>query len=115
MRKLILCLIIALCACVATRAQSSPCPQGLVCITPEAARTALENSDKVVALEAELKVKDQAIADQKEVSNSLKIELAKLMGEKTQLEASAVRYTAIIDALLKAFKKSHKFGIININ
>jgi len=97
MRKLILCLIIALCACVATRAQSSPCPQGLVCITPEAARTALENSDK------------------KEVSSSLKIELAKLMGEKTQLEASAVRYTAIIDALLKAFKKSHKFGIININ
>lgn len=117
MKWTVLLITVFVCGLAGTSFGQAPsqCPVGFVCISPDAARKALQDSDLVTAQAAELAVKDAAIADHKKLEADLKIELAKAIGEKTQLEAAAVRYTAIIDALLRNFKKSHKFGILNIN
>lgn len=86
-------------------AVAQECPQNLVCISREAAIQAVENADKVKALEAEGKVKDQAIADQKEVISKLKIEYAEKVGENIALKQAEVSNRAIIELLLKSTKR----------
>ena len=81
------------------------CPQNLVCISREAAIQAVENADKVKALEAEGKAKDQAIADQKEVITKIKIEYAEKVGEVTALKQNAVENRAIISLLLQQTRR----------
>lgn len=84
-----------------------------VTISREAAVKCLENADKLAAIEAESAAKDKAIADLKAISADLKIELAKISGEKTQLEATLVRYNALIDILIKNARPK-KVGLINL-
>jgi hypothetical protein len=84
----------------------------MVCITREAAVKALEDSDKVKALEAENKVLKQAVNDQREITTTLRVELGKMTGELTGSQQMNVRQTAIIDVLLKNVRPK-KFGIIN--
>lgn len=103
MRKLILCLSI-LFVWGSANAQSE-CPATLVCISPEAARKALQDSDTVKAQSAELAAKDIAISDFRAEITTLKIELAKMSGDKTGAEQMIVRLTAIVDILLKSTKK----------
>ncbi|MBX3288435.1 MAG: hypothetical protein KF855_03725 [Acidobacteria bacterium] len=91
---------------------SIECPSGYVCITREAAISVLEKADKADALEKEALVKDQAIADLKQLLADIKIDLARMSGEKTQLEADKVRWTAVIDLLLKNARPK-KNGLIN--
>ncbi len=93
-------------------AYSQECPQNMVCITREAAVKALEDSDKVKALEAENKVLKQAVNDQREITTTLRVELGKMTGELTGSQQMNVRQTAIIDVLLKNVRPK-KFGIIN--
>jgi glycine cleavage system pyridoxal-binding protein P len=113
MKKLILCTIIALSACVATHAQTSPCPQGLVCISEAAARKALQDSDTVEAQRKEIETLRQAVIDQRFVTADVKIELAKAMGEKTQLEIANLRLDGNLTVCMK--KRAVKVGIFNIN
>lgn len=84
-----------------------------VTISREAAVKCLENADKLAAIEAESAAKDKAIADLKAIIADIKIELAKLSGEKTQLETTLVRYNALIDILIKNARPK-KVGLINL-
>lgn len=110
--RLLLCTIFVCIASVASAAQSTECPTNLVCITPQAARKALVDSDTVDAQKIELAAKDQAIADFQKELHSMRIELAKAIGEKTGSEQMVVRLTAIIDFMLKN-GRTKKYGVIN--
>jgi hypothetical protein len=88
------------------------CPAGKVCISPEAARKALEDSDTAKAQAVEIRVKDDAITAYKAELATLRTELAKAVGEKTGAEQMNVRLTAIIDILLKSVRPK-KIGLIN--
>ncbi|HEX3100637.1 MAG TPA: hypothetical protein VHQ01_02535 [Pyrinomonadaceae bacterium] len=96
----------------AISAQTADCPPDKVCITRDAALKALADADKVTAYEAEIKVKDQAIADLRDLLNKMRIEFAEKSGENTALKQQAVRADAIIDLLLKNVKPK-KIGLIN--
>ena len=95
-----------------TPATPQDCPAGFVCITPEAARRALVDSDTVKAQSVEIAAKDTAIADLQKELNAMRIELAKAIGEKTGSEQMVVRLTAIIDFMLKN-GRTKKYGLIN--
>ncbi len=100
-------------ACFAgTSYAQTDCPPDKVCISPEAARKALADADRVKALEAEVKVKDQAIADFRDLLNKMRIEFAEKVGENTALRQNAVQDRAIIDILLKNVRPK-KIGLIN--
>ena len=100
MKKLFALSIVFFALSIAAMSQTE-CPQGLICITPSQARTALENADKVVALENENKVLTQAINDLKAEVNKMRVEYAEKVGENTALKQNAVSDRAIIEILLK--------------
>jgi hypothetical protein len=86
-------------------ANAQECPQDKVCISREAAIKAVENADKVIALEADIKAKETAIAQFRDELNKIRIEFASVSGENTALKQYAVSDRAIIDLLLKSVKK----------
>lgn len=88
-----------------TAAGNVECPPALVCISREAAIKALQDSDRVKALEAEMVVKDQAIADLKKLLDDIRLELARTSGQLTGEQQTNVQNRAIIDLLLKSAKK----------
>lgn len=81
------------------------CPPDKVCITREAAIKALADADKVIALEAEGKAKDEAIGGLRKELNDMRIEFAATRGELSGIKQNAVQDRAIIDLLLKSAKK----------
>jgi hypothetical protein len=97
--------LLLLCGTFHAAAQTVECPVDKVCITRDAALKALADADAVVAQKAELAVKDQAIADLKELLNKMRIEFAEKSGENTALKQNAVSDRAIIDILIKGQKK----------
>lgn len=110
--KWLLSISIVLCAGAACLAQSpTDCPPNLVCITPEAARKALENSDLVEAQKKEIEVLKQAIADQRNLTADVKIELAKTVGEKTRLEIEVPRLSGLLEVCMK--KRKVSVGLLN--
>lgn len=90
-----------------------PCPADKVCISPEAARKAINDAAKVTALETESKAKDQAIADLKTLLEAARIEYAAAKGENSALKQNAVQDRAIIEVLLKSVRPK-KIGLINL-
>lgn len=99
-------------AAVTSFSQSTPdCPVGFVCISPEAARKALENADTVEAQRKEILALMQAIADQKGATADVKIALAQATGEKTQLEIANLRLNGNLEVCMK--KRGVKVGLIN--
>lgn len=90
---------------VYSQTAATDCPADKVCITREAAIKALQDADKVTALEAELKSKDTAITGLRDLLNKARIEFAAASGENTALKQTAVQDRAIIDLLLKGQKK----------
>ena len=90
---------------LAGSAIAQECPADMVCITRQAAITAVENAEKVKALEAEGKAKDQDIADQKDVISKLKVEYAEKVGENIALKQNAVSDREIINILIKGQRK----------
>lgn len=104
--RLFAILLIALwAAAIAANAQNVPCPADKVCISVEQARQALIDADAVKAQAAELAALKQAKVDLEAEINRLRVELARIMGEKTGADQQVVRMTAIIDVLLKNQKK----------
>jgi hypothetical protein len=94
-----------LCGTYHVAAQSVECPPDKVCISLEQARQALLDSDTVKAQASEIAVLKQAVEDHKKLESDLKIDLAKMTGEKTGADQMVVRLTAITDILLKNTKK----------
>jgi len=111
MKKLIFLISIIFLGTIAGYSQD--CPADKVCVSPEAARKALVDSDTVAAQKTELAAKDQAIEDLKKVIVDLKIELAKMTGDKTGAEQMVVRLTAILDIMIKQVRPK-KIGLINL-
>jgi nitrogen fixation/metabolism regulation signal transduction histidine kinase len=105
-------LLLLLCGTFHVAGQTVECPVDKVCITREAAIKAINDGDMVVAQKAELAVKDQAIADLKELLNKMRIEYAETKGELTAVKQNAVSDRAIIDILLKNVRPK-KIGLIN--
>jgi hypothetical protein len=94
------------------QAATATCPDGMVCITREAAQKALEAGDRAKALEAEIKVKDQAISDLKDELSKVRVSFAEASGENTILKQQQVRDSAMIELLSKMVRPK-KFGVIN--
>ncbi len=96
-----------LASCSPVYAQSSDCPSanGCVTITREAAVKAVTDAETVKAQAAEILILKQAISDQKDVTEKLKIEYAEAKGENTALKQNAVSDRAIIDLLVKKVGK----------
>lgn len=94
-------------------AQSATCPQGMVCISPDAARKALQDSDTVKAQTVEIGVLKKAIDDTKQIVNDLKVELAKQTGELTGSQQSMVDARAVITVLSANCKARNRIGLIN--
>lgn len=109
MKKIIF--LLALIFLGALAGYSQDCPPNMVCITREAAVQALKDSDTVKAQESEIKAKDQAIKDLEKIIVDLKIELAKMTGDKTGAEQMVVRLSAIVDVLIKNTRKK-SIGLI---
>jgi hypothetical protein len=93
-------------------AQTAECPPDKVCISPDAAKKALQDSDAKAALEAENTVLRQSIDDLKKVITDLKVELARTTGQLTGEQAANIQNRAIIELLLKSVRPK-KFGLIN--
>jgi hypothetical protein len=105
--------ILILLASVAVRAQTVPsCPDGFVCITPAAARAAIEAGDKAKALQVEITAKDQAISDLKDLLHKSLENYAEARGELTALRQDRVEWMAEKELLLKLVRPK-KFGVIN--
>ncbi len=88
-------------------------PSGCVTVSRDVALKALADSDRVKALETELKVKDEAISGFRDELNRMRIEFARTSGEATALKTNAVRDAEIIQILLQNVKK-RKYGLINL-
>src|SRR5687768_6962105 len=104
--------ILTICLAFAYNASAQDCPPNLVCVTPEAARAALEAGDRAKALEAEITAKDQAYAQLKDVLADMRQEFARASGENTILKQRAVSDAALIELLTKMVRPK-KFGVIN--
>ena len=86
------------------------CPADRVCLTREAALTALQNADKVVALEKENATLTQALNAIKVELNKIRVEYAEKVGENTALKQNAVSDRALIEILIK-YARPKKIGL----
>ncbi len=86
------------------------CPADRVCLTREAALTALQNADKVVALEKENLTLTEALNDLKAEVNKMRVEYAEKVGENTALKQNAVSDRALIEILIK-YARPKKIGL----
>lgn len=89
------------------------CPEGMVCITPEAARAALEAGDKVKALEKQVAALEQIIKNAEASEKAALVESSFCRGENTALKQQQIRDMALVDLALKQTKKKRN-GFINI-
>lgn len=96
---------------ISASAQAPACPENLVCITREAALKALADGDRVKALEAESKVKDQAVVDLKQLLADMRVNYAEAKGENNILKQDKVEWMAEKELLLKLVRPK-KFGVI---
>jgi hypothetical protein len=89
-----------------------PYPSGCVVLSREAALKAIADGDARKALEAESKVKDQAIGDLKDLLHKSQENYAECRGELTTLHQDRVEWMAEKELLFKLVKPK-KFGVIN--
>lgn len=93
---------------VITNAQTSDCPvmpAGKLCVSRAVGEAALVADDKIKALEAELKARDEAAAIQRKALDDMRLEYVKASTEVTTLKQNAVSDRAIIELLLKNTKR----------
>jgi hypothetical protein len=92
--------------------QTTNCPADKVCLDRDQAAKYLVIEDTLKATEKELMDVKQALLDQKGLTVDVKIELAKVMGEKTGAEQWVVRLTAMVEFLNKNGRK--KCGVFSL-
>jgi hypothetical protein len=108
MKNLCFIIIFLFAGVIGIKAQDIPtaqCPSDMVCISRQAAQKAVENAETVKAQSIQIETLKQAVQDEKDVANKLKIEYAETKGELTAVKQNAVSDRAIIDLLLKSVKK----------
>lgn len=113
MKKLIFTIAIVLVGAANTYSQDVECPISKVCLSPEAAQAALVAHQTVIAQQIEINTLRNAVLDQKEVAESLKIELAKTTGMLTGEQQQNVSNRAIISLMIPMLRQK-KFGLINL-
>lgn len=86
------------------------CPADRVCLTREAALTALQNADRVKALEKENLTLTEALNAIKVELNKIRVEYAEKVGENTALKQNAVSDRALIEILIK-YARPKKIGL----
>lgn len=97
-----------------SQAATSQCPSGMVCLTPAAARAALEAGDKAKALQTELDtLKSQTIPQLKDALADMRVQYAEAKGENDILKQRAVSDAAMIELLSKMVRPK-KVGLINL-
>ena len=111
MKKLLLVLFL-FAGTAYSQSECSTAPEKCVLITREAAVRALQDSDKVKALEKENLTLTEALNAIKVELNKIRVEYAEKVGENTALKQNAISDRAIIEILLKSAKPK-KFGLIN--
>lgn len=109
--KTLLLITIFLASAINSFAQD--CPPDKVCLDREQAIEYLSLKDVNDALKKEIATLQQAIDGHKAIIVDLKVELARISGEKSQLEADRVRTNAIMDILIKQARPK-KVGLINL-
>lgn len=109
----VLFLVAAFCVTASGQATPTQCPPDLVCLTPAAARAALEAGDKAKALEAAAKVKDQAIADLKAENVNWRVKYVEVFGRYDEIKQQRVEWMAEKEMLLKLIRPK-KIGLINL-
>lgn len=107
--------ILALClflAYAANAQDATPSPtHETVTISRRAAIECLACADENAALKKQIAVLEQALKDKDGIITDLKVELAKVVGEKTQIEADRVRWLSVIELLLKNSRRKN-IGLI---
>lgn len=111
MKKLLLVLFL-FAGTAYSQSECSTAPEKCVLITREAAIRALQDSDRVKALEKENLTLTEALNAIKVELNKIRVEYAEKVGENTALKQNAISDRAIIEILLKSAKPK-KFGLIN--
>lgn len=111
MKKLLLVLFL-FAGTAYSQSECSTTPEKCVLITREAAVRALQDSDRVKALEKENLTLTEALNAMKVELNKIRVEYAEKVGENTALKQNAINDRAIIEILLKSAKPK-KFGLIN--
>lgn len=111
MKKLLLVLFL-FAGTAYSQSECSTAPEKCVLITREAAVRALQDSDRVKALEKENLTLTEALNAIKVELNKIRVEYAEKVGENTALKQNAINDRAIIEILLKSAKPK-KFGLIN--
>ena len=111
MKKLLLVLFL-FAGTAYSQSECSTSPEKCVLITREAAIRALQDSDRVKALEKENLTLTEALNAIKVELNKIRVEYAEKVGENTALKQNAISDRAIIEILLKSAKPK-KFGLIN--
>lgn len=86
---------------LAASGQTPQCPPDMVCISPQAARQALENADTVKAQAAEILTLREAVLKQKEATVDVKIEYAKTLGELTGAQKELIALRAQLEFVMK--------------
>jgi hypothetical protein len=94
-------------------AYAQECPPDKVCISREAAITAVTNAEKVVALETEGKAKDKALVDMLAELNKMRESFAYTSGQLTKSNQNEVADRAEKELLIKTCKKPNKYGLVN--
>jgi hypothetical protein len=109
----LLTVLIAVGMAPASFGQTAQCPPNLVCITPAAARKALQDSDTVKAQAVELdNLKTVIIPDLRKQLDDMRLEFVRADTKATALEKQAIRDAAIIELLLKMVR-AKKIGLLN--
>ena len=111
MKKLLLVLFLVA-GTAYSQSECSTAPEKCVLITREAAVRALQDSDRVKALEKENLTLTEALNAIKVELNKIRVEYAEKVGENTALKQNAISDRSIIEILLKSAKPK-KFGLIN--
>ncbi len=110
--KAILIFFLVVLGAFVSSVHAQDCPADKVCISREAALKALADADRVKALEAEIKIKDQSYADLGKLLNDMRVEFARCSGETTILKQRAVSDAAMIELLSKLVRPK-KIGVFN--
>src|SRR4051812_8090598 len=89
---------------VAAFGQVPGCPDGFVCITPAAARHAIEDGDARKALEAEKVKLLQAIEDLQKANTDWRVKYVEVFGRYDEIKQQRVEWNAEKEMLLKLIR-----------
>lgn len=104
MKKLLLVLFL-FAGTAYSQSECSTAPEKCVLITREAAVRALQDSDRVKALEKENLTLTEALNAIKVELNKIRVEYAEKVGENTALKQNAISDRAIITAIVPLMRK----------